>query len=147
MYYVGGLLRHRGKAFPLGDDSRFFNPLCCPPQKRGPLRPEAKLLIREARARNPNRLFSALAVEILLPASGNRSNYSHDVRFFVDAPRSSRYIAYLRHATTFVLADPYLGSIHRSSPGHCSQAGLSTYLPTANHFQLMTDASPSSLWL
>ena len=49
------------------------------------------------RARNPNRFFSALAVETLLPASGNRSNYSHD--FFVDTPRRSRYIAYLRHAT------------------------------------------------
>ena len=58
------------------------------------------------RARNPNRFFSALAVETLLPASGNRSNYSHD--FFVDAPRSSRYIAYLRYATIFVLAEQVL---------------------------------------
>jgi hypothetical protein len=96
------------------------------PPQRGPPRPEAKLLIREARARNPNRFFSALAVETLLPASGNRSNYSHD--FFVDTPRSSRYIAYLRYATIFVLADPYLGSIHRSSPIHCSQS-LSIYRP------------------
>jgi hypothetical protein len=66
-----------------------------------------------------NRFSSALAVEALLllpvaryplPASGNgnRSNYSQD--FFVDAPRSSsRYIAYLRHATIFVLAVPDLG--------------------------------------
>ena len=65
-----------------------------------------KSTIRSARARNPNRFFSALAVETLLPASGNRSNYSHD--FFVDAPRSSRYIAYLRHATIFVLAEQVL---------------------------------------
>jgi hypothetical protein len=41
-----------------------------------------------------------------LPASGNRFNYSHD--FFVDAPRSSRYIAYLRYATIFVLAEQVL---------------------------------------
>jgi hypothetical protein len=74
----------------------------------------------------PTDFFSALAVEALLPASGNRSNYSHDL--FVDAPRSSRYIAYLWHATIFVLADPYLGSIHRSSPSHCSQS-LSIYRP------------------
>jgi hypothetical protein len=52
----------------------------------------AKSTIPDARARNPNRFVSALAVETLLPASGNRSKYSHD--FFVDAPRSSRYIAY-----------------------------------------------------
>ncbi len=56
--------------------------------------------------RNPSSFFSALAVETLLPASGNRSNYSHD--FFVDAPRSSRYIAYLRYATIFVLAEQVL---------------------------------------
>ena len=56
-----------------------------------------------------------LAVETLLPASGSRSNYSHD--FFVDAPRSSRYVAHLRYVcNNFVLADAYLGSIHRSSP-------------------------------
>jgi hypothetical protein len=66
----------------------------------------AKSTIPDARARNPNRFFSALAVETLLPASGNRSNYSHD--FFVDAPRSSRYIAYLRYATIFVLAEQVL---------------------------------------
>ena len=54
----------------------------------------------------PTVFFSALAVETLLPASGNRSNYSHD--FFVDAPRSSRYIAYLRYATIFVLAEQVL---------------------------------------
>ena len=65
-----------------------------------------KSTIPDARARNPNRFFSALAVETLLPASGNRSNYSHD--FFVDAPRSSRYIAYLRYATIFVLAEQVL---------------------------------------
>jgi hypothetical protein len=41
--------------------------------------------IPNARARNPNIFFSALAVETLLPASGNRSNYPHD--FFVDTPR------------------------------------------------------------
>jgi hypothetical protein len=70
------------------------------------MRPEAKLLIREARARNPNRFFSALAVETLLPASGNCSNYS-DV-FFVDTPRSSRYISYLRYATIFALAEQVL---------------------------------------
>ena len=35
-----------------------------------------------------------------------RCNYSHD--FFVDAPRSSRYIAYLRYATIFVLAEQVL---------------------------------------
>jgi hypothetical protein len=66
----------------------------------------AKSTILNARARNPNRFFSALAVETLLPASDNRSNYSHD--FFVDTPRSSRYIAYLRHATIFVLAEQVL---------------------------------------
>jgi hypothetical protein len=62
----------------------------------------AKSAIREARAR----LLSKL--ETLLPASGrgNRSNYSHD--FFVDAPRGSRYIAYLRYATIFVLAEQVL---------------------------------------
>ena len=48
--------------------------------------------------------------------------------FFVETPRSSRYTIYLRHATIFVLADPHLGSIHRSSPIHCSQ-GLSIYRP------------------
>ena len=80
--------------------------LAPPLQELSTMRPEAKLLIREARARNPNRFFSALAVETLLPASGNRSNYSHD--FFVDAPRSSRYIAYLRYATIFVLAEQVL---------------------------------------
>jgi hypothetical protein len=37
-----------------------------------------KSTILNARARNPNRFVSALAVETLLPASGNRSNYSHD---------------------------------------------------------------------
>jgi hypothetical protein len=66
----------------------------------------AKSTIPDARARNPNRFFSGLAVETLLPASGNRSNYSHD--FFVDAPRSSRYIAYLRYGTIFVLAEQVL---------------------------------------
>jgi hypothetical protein len=76
------------------------------PQELNTMRPEAKLLIREARARNPNIIFSALAVETLLPASGNRSNYSHD--FFGDTPRSSRYIAHLRHATIFVLAEQVL---------------------------------------
>jgi hypothetical protein len=45
------------------------------------------------------RLLSA--VETLLPASGSRSNYSYV--FFVDTPRSSRYIAHLRYATIFVL--------------------------------------------
>jgi hypothetical protein len=30
----------------IGEDSRFFNPLCCPPQLRGPPRAVAKLLIR-----------------------------------------------------------------------------------------------------
>jgi hypothetical protein len=61
----------------------------------------------DARARNPNRFFSALgAVETLLPASGNRSDSAHD--FFVDTPRSSRYIAYLRYATIFVLAEQVL---------------------------------------
>jgi hypothetical protein len=89
-------------------------------------KPNCQFEIREARARNPNIFFSALAVETLLPASGNRSNYSHD--FFVDTPGSSRYIAHLRCATIFVLADPYLGSIHRSSPIHCSQS-LSIYRP------------------
>jgi hypothetical protein len=39
----------------------------------------AKSAIPTARARNPNILFSALAVEaLLLPASGSRSSYSHD---------------------------------------------------------------------
>jgi hypothetical protein len=47
------------------------------------------MLIREARARNPGIFFSARAVAPALPASDNRSNYSHD--FFVDTPRSSRY--------------------------------------------------------
>jgi hypothetical protein len=56
-----------------------------------------KSTIRNARARNPNIFFPVLAVETLLPASGNYSNYSHD--FFVDTPRSSRYIAHLRYAT------------------------------------------------
>jgi hypothetical protein len=60
------------------------------PQELNTMRPEAKLLIREARARNPNRFFSALAVETLLPASDSRCNYSDD--FFVDTPRSSRSI-------------------------------------------------------
>jgi hypothetical protein len=66
----------------------------------------AKSTVLNARARNPNIFFSALAVETLLPASGSRSNYSHD--FFVDTPRSSRYIAYLRYATIFVLAEQVL---------------------------------------
>jgi hypothetical protein len=83
----------------VGEDSPFG--LCwllgSAPQELNNMRPEAKLLIREARARNPNRFFSALAVDALLPASGNRSNYSHG--FFVDTPRCSRYIAYLRYAT------------------------------------------------
>jgi hypothetical protein len=35
-----------------------------------------------ARARNPNIFFSALTAETLLPASGNRSNYSHDFFLF-----------------------------------------------------------------
>ena len=48
----------------------------------------------------------AIETLLLLPASGNRSNYSHD--FFVDAPRSSRYISYLRYATIFVLAEQVL---------------------------------------
>jgi hypothetical protein len=39
---------------------------------------------------SPAVFFSALAVETLLPASGNLSNYSHD--FFVDTPRSSRSV-------------------------------------------------------
>jgi hypothetical protein len=63
----------------------------------------------------------ALAVETLLPASGrgNRSNYSHD--FFVDTPRSSRYIAYLRHATIFVLVGASAASMWRPSEGdRCS---------------------------
>jgi hypothetical protein len=65
-----------------------------------------KSTIPDARARNPNRFFSVLAAETLLTASGNRSNYSHD--FFVDTPLSSRYIAYLRYATIFVLAEQVL---------------------------------------
>jgi hypothetical protein len=65
-----------------------------------------KSAIPDVRARNPSSFFSALAVETLLPASGNRSNYSYD--FFVDTPRSSRYIAYLRHATIFVFAEQVL---------------------------------------
>jgi hypothetical protein len=78
-----------------------------------------KSTIPNARARNPNRFFSALAVEALLPASGNRSNYSHD--FFVDTPRRSRYIAYLRYATIFALADASAASMWRLSEGdRCS---------------------------
>ena len=65
-----------------------------------------KSTIRNARARNPNRFFSALAVETLLPASGNRPNYSHD--FFVETPRSNRYISHLRYATIFLLAEQVL---------------------------------------
>jgi hypothetical protein len=38
----------------------------------------AKSTIPDARARNPNRFCFAHAVVALLPASGNRSNYSHD---------------------------------------------------------------------
>jgi hypothetical protein len=34
-------------------------------------------------------------------------------RFFVDAPRCSRYIVYLRHATIFVLADASADSMWR----------------------------------
>jgi hypothetical protein len=87
---------------------------------------------QRANSQATGRFFSALllsaAVErLLLPASGNRSNYLYD--FFVDTPRSSRYIAHLRYATIFVLADPYLGGpIHRSSPSHCPQS-LSIYRP------------------
>jgi hypothetical protein len=65
-----------------------------------------KSAVLNARTRNPNRFVSALAVETLLPASGSRSNYSHD--FFVETPRSSRCIAYLRYATIFVLAEQVL---------------------------------------
>jgi hypothetical protein len=46
----------------------------------------------------PTKKILRFAVETLLPASDNRSNYSHD--FFVDTPLSSRlYIVYLRYAT------------------------------------------------
>jgi hypothetical protein len=65
------------------------------------------------------RFFIALAVETLLPASGNRSNYSHD--FFVDTPCNSRYIVYLRHAAIFVLEDASAASMWRPSEGdRCS---------------------------
>jgi hypothetical protein len=41
--------------------------------------------------------------------------------FFVDTPRSSRYIAYLRHATFFSLADASATSMWRPSEGdRCS---------------------------
>jgi hypothetical protein len=51
--------------------------------------------------------------------SDNRSTYSHV--FFVEAPRSSRYTVYLRHATIFVLADAGAASTWRPSEGdRCS---------------------------
>jgi hypothetical protein len=74
------------------------------------------------RARNPSRFFIPLLLSrhsVRLSASGNRSNYSHD--FFVDTPRGSRYIVYLRHATAFVLADASAASMWRPSEGdRCS---------------------------
>jgi hypothetical protein len=67
-------------------------------------------------------VFSALAVETLLPASGNRFNYSHD--FFVDTRRSSRYIVHSTCSTAcnnFVLAGASATSIWRPSGGdRCS---------------------------
>jgi hypothetical protein len=56
-----------------------------------------------------------------LSTDGNRSNYPHD--FFVDTPRSSRYVVYPRHATIFVLADASAASTSMWRPsdgGRCS---------------------------
>jgi hypothetical protein len=65
------------------------------------------------------------------------SNYSHD--FFVDTPRSRRYIAYLRYAAVFVLAEQVLllcgghqkvingvGAALSLSNAHCQPTSMST---------------------
>jgi hypothetical protein len=99
------------------------------------LLPKSTIRSARARARNPNRFFSALAVETLLPASDNRSNYSHV--FFVETPRSSRYIAY---PLDFNWQRRFCTKLTGTWPSPASMCGLKVVLPTSS----LTGASPCS---
>ena len=98
--------------------SRGRQPLFCfaggpAPQELNTVRPEAKLTCWKQKKLHctheiPTDFLLSSCCRDTLSASANRFNYSHV--FFVETPRRSWYIVYLRHATifVFVLAAPHL---------------------------------------